>query len=200
MKNLLALLTILICFTSCTDKDDDQTTQAICDTSVSEFKQIYTSFLSAPTAHEMVLMDSETHEYTFYVSIPKTICSIGYQSAHVDSTVPYLIEIVNNATSAVVYSGSHVFSTTATSYVSLTTTVNLQANVSYTIRRIQTNWGTDIGNTIGRLSQSYDSIGDPVDLLPMTSGDLHITSAGFGAIGFEQVYDYLPYIDIVFES
>ena len=199
MKKFLALLTVLIYFASCADKDNEQTTQAVCDTTNSEFKQVYTAFSSAPTAHAEVTMDTEVHSYTFFVSSPKTICSIGYQSAHADPTVPYLIEIVNNVTSAVVYSGSHIFSTTATSYVSLTTTVNLQANISYTIRRIQTNWGTDIGNTIGRLSWSYDSSGD-VDLLPLTSGDLTITSAYFDAFGMGQLYNMLPYIDIVFES
>jgi hypothetical protein len=201
MKYYWPYLIILLCFTNCSDKDDNQINQIACDTSNSEFKQIFTALSSASTAHEFVSIDLETHEYTFFVSSPKTICSIGYQSTHADPTVPYLIEIVNNATSTVVYSGSHVFSTTATSYVSLTSTVSLQANVSYTIKRIQTNWGTNIANTIGRVINSYDNFGNPVDLLPMTSGGLTISSGSFYDItSVGQAYNRFPYIDIVFEN
>ena len=201
MKYFLTSLVILLCFTSCEDKDDNPIIDAICDTTNSEFRQIYMNFIAVPTSVDEVTMDTETHEYTFFVTAPKTICSIGYQSAHTDPTVPYTIEIINNATATIVYSGSHLFSTTSTTYITPTTTITLQANVSYTIRRTQTNWGSDIINTIGRVSTSYDSTtGSYVDLLPMTVGDLTITSSGFDATGFNQVFYMLPFIDIVFEN
>ncbi len=206
MKYILknsSLFIILFLF-GCTDQDDNIIfNNPVCDNSNTEFKQMFTGLLLAPTTHESTTLDNEVHEYSFRVATPKKICSLGYQSNHDNPSTPYVMEIVNNDTNVVLYSGSHVFSKTATSYVSLASTVSLSPNVSYSIRRIQTNWDTNAFNICGRLILCSDPNLNVINVLPMTLGDLTITSSNFHDListGSGPVTHMLPYIDIVFEN
>ncbi|MBC5834890.1 hypothetical protein G6N05_10595 [Flavobacterium sp. F372] len=146
----------------------------------------------ADASHQDVTtMDLVTHSYTFEVSSNKTICSIGYKSLPTFNTTPYAMEIYDNTASTVLYSGSHTFSSTATSYVAITP-IQVVVGHSYTIKRIQTNWGSNIGNTIGRLVRNLN--------FPVTFGNLKITGSSFYGTGVPLNDWAIPYIDIVFEN
>lgn len=193
---------LLVCFIiplliSCTDEDDESVVNnpLQCDSSNTTFNQLYTNLVAISPNQDQTTMDLETHSYTFEVLSNKTICSIGYQSLPTFNTTPYVIEIYDNTSSSVLYSGSHTFSSAATSYVSITP-IQVVVGHSYTIKRIQTNWGSDIANTIGRLVRNPS-----VDLtFPITFGDLKITSSSFYGTGGPADNWALPYIDIVFQN
>lgn len=196
------LINLLFCFIvpliiSCTDEDDDVilNTTLQCDSSNTTFNQLYTNLVNTAPNLDETTMDLETHSYTFEVTSNKTICSIGYQSLPTFNTTPYLMEIYDNTSSTALYSGSHTFSSTATSYVSITP-IQVVVGHSYTIKRIQTNWGGNITNTIGRLVRNPG-----VDLsFPITLGDLKITGSSFYGTGGPADNWALPYIDIVFQN
>jgi len=184
---LIAISALMI---NCSDSDSPDNQEAICDTSNSEFKQIFDQLIQ--TNVDEIYMDTEIHGYQFKVLTAKNICSIGYQSIPAMASTPYRIEIHNNTTNSIIYSGDHIFSSSGTSYVSVGS-IPLVAGNSYTVKRIQTNWGNDISNTIGRTATS--SSGDYS--FPLSIGDLQITSAEFDD---NQLNSVLPYIDIVFEQ
>lgn len=193
---------LLVCFIvplliSCTDEDDESVVNnpLQCDSSNTTFNQLYINLVNTTPNFDEVTIDLETHSYTFEVLSNKTICSIGYQSLPTFNTTPYLMEIYDNTTSTLLYSGSHTFSSTATSYVSITP-IQVVVGHSYTIKRIQTNWGTNIGNTIGRRVGNTN-----VNLsFPITLGDLKITGSSFYGTGGPTDNWALPYIDIVFQN
>lgn len=139
-------------------------------------------------------MDAETHTYSFEVSSPKTICMIGYQSLPSFNQTPYLIEVYDSTSNTLLYNGNHIFSPNSTSYYSITP-IALVVGHSYTIRRIQTNWAGNIGNTIGRVVHSSTAS----ITLPATFGDLTITGSSFYGTGGPHYNWGVPYIDIVFE-
>jgi hypothetical protein len=142
---------------------------------------------------EDVSFDTEIHEYTFTLSADREVCKIGYQSQPGISSTPYLIEIVDNSNNVIIYSNNHTFSSTTTSYVTPTSTINLQSGLSYTIRRIQTNWKTDITFTIGRLARK-----NQMDF-PYSSGIMTITTADFYQRGGPLTELAVPYIDLIFK-
>ena len=109
-----------------------------CVTTGTDFQNLYANVTALPGHSDVVTYDSEIHSYTFELITTKTVCSIGYQSQPAIAAVPYVIEIFDNTTTTMVYSGSHVFSSASTSYVTIPS-VTLNAGDSYTIRRIQTN-------------------------------------------------------------
>lgn len=162
-----------------------------CSNSPSDFQTLYQSMIT--NGHDdFQSFDTEIHEYTFTLSASREVCEIGYQSQPDMGTTPYQIEIFNNATNAIIYSDAHFFSITATSYVNPSTTIILQSGVSYTVRRIQTGWGGNIGNTIGRFASK--SVMD----FPYNNGIMTITSANFYQRGGPLPNKGIPYIDLNF--
>jgi len=167
---------------------------ASCSTTGTDFQLLYSAVNALPLHSNVVTYDTEIHSYTFKLIASKTVCSIGYQSQPAIAATPYVIEIYNNTTSSLVYTGSHVFSSASTSYVSIPS-VNLLAGNSYTIKRIQTNWGTNIGNTIGRLVENNSGN----VFFPQVYGNMIITGSSFYQNGGPLNNAGIPFIDIVFQ-
>ena len=165
-----------------------------CVTTGTDFQQLYANTVALPAHSNVVTYDSEVHSYTFELFATKTICSVGYQSQPAIAATPYVIEIYDNTTSTLVYSGSHVFSSAATSYVSIPS-VTLNAGKSYTIRRIQTSWGSSIGNTIGRMV--INNAGNVA--FPQTYGNMKITGSSLYQNAGTKTNWAIPFIDIVFQ-
>ena len=162
-----------------------------CLATTSEFSDLFDATLQNNHV-DMVTMDTEIHEYTFVLANDKEVCKIGYQSHPDLSTTPYEIEIVDGSNNQI-YSASHTFSSTQTSYVDPVSTIDLQAGVSYTIRRIQTNWGQYIDRTIGRMSTGNNMS------FPYTEGDLTITGSNFYTGGNANANFGIPFIDLIFK-
>lgn len=201
VKTLGLALLAMLAITSCTKEEilnkpapSGSPSVLACVTSGTDFQQLYANVLTGTGNTNVVTYDSEIHSYTFTLAAPKTVCSIGYQSQPGIASTPYTIEIYNNSTNSVVYTGNHVFSSAITSYVSIPG-VNLNATDSYTIKRIQTNWAGNIGNTIGRLVKNTSgSIS-----FPQTFGVLRITGSKLYQNAATQTDWAIPYIDIVFQ-
>lgn len=190
----IGLLFFALLLTSC--NNDDNQNQSACNTASTEFNQLYTTTLASNSAYDdFTTMDLLTHEYNFEVSSNKTICSIGYQgNANLyAANIPYWIEIVDNSTSTIVYSGNHVFDSTQTEYVSITP-VNLTAGTSYTIKRTVTNYLGNIGNTIGRILRFNGP-----NPYPVSNATLTITASDFYGTGGPVPNFGIPYIEIVFQ-
>ncbi len=191
MKNILkTIFTIFVLsfILSCSSNSDIQQ-QTVCNSSNTEFQQLYNQ-QNNNTNTNIISEDTPTHAYTFEVTNQKNICSIGYQSIPSMATIPYHIEIFNNTTGVLIYTVDSVFSSSATSYISVGSIPLLVGN-SYTIKRIQNNWGSNILNTIGRILYNPNSY-----TFPLQFGDLKITSV---QVDGGNVDTMIPYIDIVFE-
>jgi hypothetical protein len=163
-----------------------------CSSTNTIFNQLYTNVVALPGYQNTVTYDTEIHEYTFTFSQTKTICSIGYQSQPAIAAVPYKMEIIDNNTNTVIYTGNHVFSSANTSYVSISPTLII-ANQSYTVRRtmLLTNAGNNFANIIGRV------VNQPGALVsfPQSFGIMTITGANFYQNGGPLVNRGIPYID-----
>ena len=194
IKKITSVLTLLLVITSCSPPPPSPPLPLPCVTTGTDFQQLYTTVTTLPGHSNVVTYDSEIHSYTFNLLVSKTICSIGYQSQSAIAATPYLIEIYNNTSSTLVYTGSHVFSSGTTSYVTIPGVI-LNAGDSYTIRRIQTNWGTNIGNTIGRLVKNNS--GNVT--FPQIFGNMNITGSSFYQNAGTQINWAIPFIDIVFQ-
>ncbi len=121
-------------------------------------------------------------------------CGIRKYNQHfiATNTQPYLIEIYDSATNTLLYSCSHIFSPTSTSYISINPIV-LNVGNSYTIKRTQT-IATSVLDLICRVIINLNQqIG-----FPITFGSMKITSSSFNN-PFSAPNAILPYIDIVFE-
>lgn len=166
-----------------------------CNSTNTIFNQLYGNVVALPGHQNTNTFDTEIHEYTFTLSQTKTICSIGYQSQPAIAATPYLMEIVDNNTNTVIYSGNHVFSSANTSYVSITPTL-IVANQSYTIRRtiLMVNAGNQFANIIGRV------VNQPGALVsfPQSFGIMTITGANFYQNGGPLVNMGIPYIDFAY--
>lgn len=199
LPTVLLVVATLIIGPSCgSSVPDPVVVTPTCSTTNTLFQQLFTATATAnPTFPDQVSIDLLTHEYTFSVSTNKTICSIGYQGNAVlfANSLPYTIEIVD-ASNTVIYTGNHLFASTATSYVSITP-VSLIANQSYTIRRTISPNGymADLANTTGRLLNFSVTSG----AFPATLGGLTITSSNFYGAGGPIPNAGIPYIDIVFQ-
>jgi hypothetical protein len=163
-------------------------------TNNSDFQYIHNALIKS--GHESdVTWDAEVHSYTFVLNENKTIKSFGYQSQSSLSSTDYIIEIIKNSDSSIVYSGGHQFSSSDLTYVTPNSTINLQSGVHYTLNRIQTNWGQYITETIGHIVKTEQSD------YPMSHGAMTITESSFhdfGSTSSWQKYQALPRIDIVF--
>ena len=194
-KYQIGIALLILVITSC-NKDNETKTLSGCDSNNTIFNQLYNSVLNTTPNIERVTLDTKIHGYTFEVTSPATICKIGYRSQPTFETMPYLIEIYNETTNTIVYSGNHTFLSSNTEYVSINPVVLTVGN-SYTIRRIQNNYTGDITIYIGRVIYKPNlssNLGFPFTLgiLKITNSTFDSTSAGISDI-------YLPYIDIVFE-
>ena len=192
IKKILLGTVILFGLISCNSDDDSIELEAICDPSNTIFSQLYNNLSNSPSNQDETTMDLETHSYTFEVSSNKIICQIGYQSVPDYNSIPYLIEIYDNTSSILLYSENHIFSSSTTSYISITP-INIESGHSYTINRIQTNWNGNIVNTIGRLVHGNLSF-------PNTLGELTITGSTFYGTGGPADDWGIPFIDIVFQD
>lgn len=190
--NLITIFALsFILFSSSCEEDDDTGMECVATNSI--FGQLYDNLATTSGYQDKIFMDTEIHAYTFTLNNQQEVCKIGYQSQTDIATVPYLMEIVDNSTSLVVYSGSHVFSDTNTSYVTPNSTVILQANTSYTIKRIQSNWAPFISSTIGRVVENRQGMSFPYNFNGMT-----ISSTNFYQNGGPVPNFAVPYIDLVF--
>lgn len=200
MKKGYRFAIVALCFVTfgCSETAENEKL-ATCDSSNTTFNQLYNDLLLNAG---MGYADSdsggyeEVHSYDFEVTSAKTICKIGYRSQTTTATTPYLIEILDSNSNTVIYSGSHIFSDTATSYVSIPP-ITLNVGTLYTIKRIQTNWNGNADNKSGRI------IGNAVGSFnfPLEMGDLKITNPRFYAVGSSEYSSFaLPYIDMVFEN
>lgn len=164
-------------------------------TNNSDFQEIYNGLIKSGNKTD-VTWDAEVHSYTFVLNENKTIQSFGYQSQSSLSSTEYLIEIINNTDSSIVYSGGHLFSSSDISYVSPNSPINLQSDIHYTLNRIQTNWGQFITETIGHIVKTEQSD------YPLSEGSLTIIETNFhdyGSSSSWQKFQALPRIDLVFD-
>ena len=189
---MVTVIMITILSTSCSTNSSSPA--PACDASSTNFQTIF-------GAGGNVSYDFDVHSYTFKVATNKTICKIGYQSTAYNTSIPYTIKILQGTT--VIYSQPHLFSSTAISYITPPSTINLTAGVDYTIERIQTNNSPTSFENLGRIK---------VVAFPLSSGDLTITGSKFyfdptyvnPLSGFPNgtstaIDVSLPYIDIVFQ-
>jgi hypothetical protein len=200
MKTKIKNMTIVFLTTILIAGCDPADVATPCDNTNTAFKQLYnqTVAITMPIPNQdVVTYDSEIHSYTFEVDSQKSICSVGYQSQPALSTTPYLIEIWDETPTTPVLIGSlsSVFSSTTTSYASFASPIHLAVGNSYRIKRIQTTWGSSIGNTIGRMVNT--STGAPLTF-PYTFGTLKITGSSLYQNAGTQNDWAIPYIEIVF--
>jgi hypothetical protein len=175
MKNSqIAIITILFLsfFVSCSDTNDKKQQVSVCDSSNTEFQQLYNQLIVAND--NSITTDAETHAYIFEVTSQKNICSIGYQSLPAMAAIPYLIEIHDNTSNTALYSGESLFSSSTTSYVSVGS-IPLVVGHTYTVKRTPTNLGGNIANAIGRvvINPNNDFT------FPLAMGSLKIINARF---------------------
>lgn len=200
MKNSIkiALCTFFVFILSCTSDDDAAKPNGVCDTNATTDFQLLVSNTIANntpgTFVDDVWMDLDTHQYNFEVSANQTICAVGYQSQG-GFTGQYGIEIIDITNNNLLYSNQHTFSATATSYVNLTTPVNLVAGNEYAILRTVIN-RQDLDDQLGR------GLRMPGGFIPfpLTQGVLTIKSSTFFGSGGPVNNIVVPYIDLVFEQ
>lgn len=212
MKNYLKKISLLllstIAITSCSSNDAESTVIASvvapCITTNTLFQQLYnplntTAFPESLSGYN----NAVTHEYTFNITNAATICSIGYQSQTTLASQNYVIEIYDTVTNAVVKTITSNFSSTFTSYVTLTTPLVLVSGRSYKIKRYGPATVAN-PNGAGRcVSNNVTGAGNVS--FPKTSGNLTITDSDFytsnstGIISAGDNNNSMPYIDIVFQ-
>lgn len=191
-KNLCLLLALASIFMACKKEDDDGfVTTSKCVGGNADFNALYLSLIESNHTDD-VTADTEIHEYTFTLSEDKEVCEIGYQSQPEIESAPYTIEIIDSVNNTVLYSAQHLFSSKTTSFTQPSTALNLKAGTAYTLRRIQTDYGT-ITNTIGRLAFK-----NQMDF-PYSLGIITITSSRFDQNGGPLLNWGIPYIDLRFK-
>lgn len=198
LKNILLVQLAIVLLTSCSPNNPPlPPPPAACNTVGTDFQNLYAATLASNALYDNYLtMDLVTHEYTFTVSTNKTVCTLGYQgnATLFASSIPYTMEIYNNTTSTMVYSGNIVFNSASTDYQPITPTPLVAGN-SYTIRRNANNYLGNIGNTIGRICRKNAG----PNQYPAANGVLTITASDFYGTGGPVPNYGVPYIDIVFQ-
>ena len=192
-KMIIMICAIGFLVASC-KKDPVGTQKTPCITANPDFFSLYSVTTQNQQCIDQHMYDSEVHSYSFEVSVPKTICSIGYQSQPAISQTPYLFEIWDSVANTIVYSGSHVFSATAMSYASIPP-LSLIPNHTYTVKRIQTNY-TMFNEIIGRIihKPQFQQM-----QFPIMQGSLKITSSRFYGNAGLLIDRAIPCIDIVYQ-
>lgn len=210
MRNLLKKSRVLfllgMAISGCSKSDPIvvPTVAAPCVTTNTPFQQLYNPLNSSAFPENLSgYNNAVTHEYTFNVTNAATICSIGYQSQAALATQNYQIDVFDTVTSTVVASIISTFSSTTTSYVSLSTPLVLAAGRSYKIKRYGPATAAN-PNGAGRcISNNVTGAGNVS--FPKTSGNLTITDSDFytqnlnGQVSAGDNNNSLPYIDIVFQ-
>ena len=84
-------------------KDPIGTSKTPCSGATPEFLSLYSNATQQQQLTDVDFVDTEVHSYSFEVNTPKTVCSIGYQSCAGLSQIPYLIEIRDSVTNAVLF-------------------------------------------------------------------------------------------------
>jgi hypothetical protein len=166
-----------------------------CDTTNTKFKQLYNFAKFTMAGSTDATMDLLTHEYTFTTTANQIICKVGYQGNSIlfANNIPYKIEILNSS-NAVLYSGNHIFQSTAIEYKNIGP-VSITAGQSYTIRRTVTNYMGNLNTTLGRIL----SFNVPANQFPVTNNGLTITASNFYGTGGPVLNIGIPYIEIVFQ-
>ncbi|HAW50836.1 MAG TPA: hypothetical protein DCX54_00690 [Flavobacteriales bacterium] len=175
---------------SCKEKDDVVEPPIYCNNPNYDFQGLVHSLIKSGYT-DKITMDVEVHEYSFTLTANKEVCMIGYQSQPTIAGNAYTIEVLNDSNGTVLYSGSHVFSSTQTSYVVPNSVINLKSGTSYTVRRIQTNY-TKFRDIIGRLVFT-----DTMNF-PYSNGIMTITTSDFYGSGGPATNSAIPYIDLIF--
>lgn len=206
--SLITMLLLIPITISCNNDDDNSNSVSGCDTGNSNFKLLYNTALAVNTSYQDVIdANLLTHEYIFRVNSEKTICKIGYQGNAVleANNLPYTIEVYNNTDAVMVYSGTHVFKSSATDYKQASG--NLLPGKSYTIRRVLPASGYlgDLNNARGRICKfNLSSFSWSIPNFPFINGNIIISSDSssnfYGGGTTPPLYYGLPYIDIVFEQ
>lgn len=137
-------------------------------------------------------MDARTHEYTFTPNFDTSLCSIGYQSY--SEEIPYLMELVDG-NGTVIFSEMIAFSSTEQSVHVLSSSIDLDSNETYTIRRTQNDYtmGNEIlGYTF--LSRSWNELN-----FPFVFNDITVTGSNFYGGGGPILDMGIPFISLGFE-
>ena len=111
-----------------------------------------------------------------------------------------MIEIIDNATSTIIYAGNHIFSSSETSFVTPTSTIALRVGISYTLRRtiLLNNANGQFGNIIGRVARKGEmNFPYSEGLITITDANFYQTNAPTGS-SLQDVA--VPYIDLVFKD
>ena len=187
IKNLSLLALFALAFTSCKKED-------LADKNA-DFQKLYSQLIDDGKTEDFT-MDTEVHSYSFVLNENKSLFFIGYKSHEDLKSTDYRIEITNEDDGGVVYDGLHKFNHKKVSYVSPNSPVLFESGVSYTVKRIQTNWGENIARTIGELVKTDESD------YPIANGIMTITSTEFydvdaSTAGNESIG--VPQIDLIFE-
>ena len=195
VKVMISMICAIGFFVASCKKDPIGTSKTPCSGATPEFLSLYSNASQQQQLTDMDFVDAEVHSYSFEVNTPKTVCSIGYQSCAGLSQIPYLIEIRDSVTNAVLFSGSSLFDSLAMSYMSIPP-LSLMPNHTYTVNRIQTNWPIYISQTIGRVLYQP---GNFAIQFPFSQGALKITSSQFYGNGNTTFNFALPCIDLVYQ-
>ena len=209
MRNSLSIYVWLLSFLLIGFSCRKQKVKISCDHSSSSFQSIFQSMILNEHTDE-VFFDTEVHEYSFVLSEDKEVCEIGYQSQPEIFSALYLMEIIDSSTGMIIYSGNHNFSSTETSFVTPSSTINspfaaplastivIQSGVTYTLRRtiLLNNANGQFSNLIGRVARRGEMS------FPYTEGAMTITSTNFyqaNPSGGGSLLNYaVPYIDLIF--
>lgn len=192
---MIAMICAISFLVASCKKDPIGTSKTPCTGATPEFLSLYSNATQQQQLTDMDLVDAEVHSYSFQVNAPKTVCSIGYQSCAGLSQIPYLFEIRDSVSNAVLFSGSSLFDSLAMSYMSIPP-LSLMPNHTYTVNRIQTNWPIYISQTIGRVLYQP---GNFAIQFPISQGALKITSSQFYGNGSTTFNFALPCINLVYQ-
>jgi hypothetical protein len=195
VKKMIAMICAIGFLVASCKKDPIGTSKTPCTGATPEFLSLYSNASQQQQLTDINLVDAEVHSYSFEVNTPKTVCSIGYQSCAGLSQIPYVIEIRDSVSNAVLFSGSSLFDSLAMSYMSIPP-LSLMPNHTYTVNRIQTNWPIYITQTIGRVLYQP---GNLAIQFPINQGALKITSSHFYGNGGPMANFALPCIDLVYQ-
>lgn len=200
MKGIIKMLVFAIFIGSCS-KSEPVVTPALaasCNTSSTPFQSAWASLNYPITTSPENLVQ----EYTFNVNANKTVCSIGYQGTSINFTTntPYTIEIYNNTTSTMVYTGNLIFNSASVDYKTITPAV-LMANESYTIRRIAPITNASVYGPGPQSTSTWKNFTAIVPVFPIVSNGLTITGSKIynGNLSNLCTNCGVPFLDIVFQ-
>lgn len=141
------------------------TIASTCDTLTSSFMQLY----NVQSGTQFNTYQSKVFEYSFKSSADAAICYFGYQGMPaINGLAYYKIEVLN-AVNTVLYSSLYSFPSVARGYRAPSTTININANTEYKIRRTLIDNMGSAANDVCYFKQVSGTF------TPITSGQLTIT-------------------------